>query len=513
MANAFVSPLFLPQPLSKNASLPSYGNHSTFIRRRRISAPCVYPRHTPTPANAGDERYTASHLRSVVKCASNSGSLSRVSSLLTDDSAAADVDDSNASWRKRNASLVLEAERNGVDSAVKMLWSLCQNGLAETQNFNQVVSLLAANDKLDDGLALADEAAQRGLANIITYRPLMKWCCSNGDGRSAKRVWKAMNRWNIDGDMFLLAELMGALVRSRDMDTALRVIVSIHQSGRVPHIVLYNTLMKGYARESDVRSAFALLRNIEQSGIEPDETTFNTLINTCVRARKPDATMHAMQLMEKHKIRPGVPTFNTILKMYSRKGPFEKVLAVLNEMKQTVEPSIVTYNTLIDGCAHRGDMEQAARFFDEMIGKGMLPDICTMTSLLKGFGRSKDPQRAVQLYEAMKVGGYQLEDRTRYAAINSCLRNGDRESARRILKDMKDLGLQVRLRTWTWLLESDILEDEEDNALETLKMMYSNGAILDYGSKNALLNDVRERRTMTRLLRELKAARIETSSD
>lgn len=510
MANAFVSPFALPHPLTTNSQRPNSSTHPS-VRRRRLPTRRFHPLPTTGPGDSWEGTNRRGGQYNTIKCVSNSGGLSRVSSIITDDSAAGNEDDSNLTWRKRNTSLVMEAETNGVDSAVKLLWSLCQNGLAETQNFNQVVSLLASNDRLDDGLALADEAAQRGLANIITYRPLMKWCCSHGDGRSAKRVWKAMNRWNIDGDMFLLAELMGALVRSRDMDTALRVIVSIHQSGRVPHIVLYNTLMKGYAREADVRSAFALLKNIEQNGIEPDETTFNTLINACVRARKPEATMHAMQLMEKHKINPGVPTFNTLLKMFSRRGPFEKVLAVLHEMKQTVEPSIVTYNTLIDGCAHRGDMEQAARFFDEMISKGMVPDICTMTSLLKGFGRSNDPKRAVQLFDAMKIGGYRLEDRTRYAAINSCLRNGDRINARRIILDMNNQGLQVRARTWSWLIECDILDGDEEGALEALHLMYSNGVMLDHGSKAALLNEVREQGSMTRLQRELKDVRTESS--
>lgn len=509
MASAFTGSLLLP-PLS--ASQNSFVHKCPSLHvRRRLPSHRFYPHSLPSTTLNPSTTEKLFLRRPPIRCISGGESLSRVSSLLSKDAMSENDNDPNASWRRRNASLVQEAEANGVDSAVKMLWSLCQHGNAETQNFNQVVSLLAQNNRLEDGLALANEAAKKGLANIITYRPLMKWCCSNGDGRAAKRVWKAMNRWNIDGDMFLLAELMGALVRSRDMDSALRVISSIHESGRVPHIVLYNTLMKGYARESDVQNAFSVLRTIEKNGIEPDETTFNTLINACVRARKPEATMEAMKLMEKHNIKPGVPTFNTILKMYSRRGPFEKVLAVLNEMKQSVEPSIVTYNTLIDGCAHRGDMEQAAHFFEEMISKGMLPDICTMTSLLKGFGRSGDPQRAVELFDAMKAGGFKFEDRTRYAAINSCIRNNERTNARRILKEMKDSGVQIRVRTWIWLLECDVLHADEDGALETLSLMYGNGGLLDAASKATLLNEVREQANMTRLQRALKDARTDNN--
>lgn len=175
-------------------------------------------------------------------------------------------------WRKQNATLVTEAKRNGVDAAVEMLWSFSQDGTAVTQNFNQVVSLLASRGRLEDGLELASEAGRRGVANIITFRPLMKWCCSNGDGRGAKRVWKTMNQYSIDGDMFLYAELMGALVRAQDMVSAQKVVTSIHESGRRPHVVLYNTLLKGYAKRADVKRGFEVMKTIEESGIRPDET-------------------------------------------------------------------------------------------------------------------------------------------------------------------------------------------------------------------------------------------------
>lgn len=175
-------------------------------------------------------------------------------------------------WRRQNASLVSIAQRDGVDAALDALWSLMQNGKAVTQNFNQVVSLLASKGRFEDGLALAAEATRLGLANIITFRPLMKRCCAHGDGRGAKRVWKVMSTCGIEGDMFLYAELMGALVRAQDIASAHRVLDSLHESGRRPHIVLYNTILKGYAKRANVRRGFEIMQTIEDSEIKPDET-------------------------------------------------------------------------------------------------------------------------------------------------------------------------------------------------------------------------------------------------
>jgi pentatricopeptide repeat protein len=416
-------------------------------------------------------------------------------------------DPNAAVWRRQNSTLVENARRSGVDAAVDMLWDMSEQGHAVSQNFNQVVSLLAADGRLEDGLELALEAGKRDFANIITFRPLMKLCCSSGDGRAAKRVWRTMVECGVDGDMFLYAELMGALVRSQDLVAAERVLESLQESGRRPHIVLYNTLLKGMAKQANVPQAFDVLDRLVASGVKPDETTFNTILNTCVRAKDLEALNDAMSLMREHKVKPGVPTFNTLLKLYARAGKFEDALDIFHEMQQTVDPSIVTYNTLIDGCAHRGDMERAAMFFDEMIDRGMSPDICTMTSLLKGFGRSNNPKRAVELYEAMKEGGYRIEERTRYAVINACLRGNDRENARRLMREMLSANLRIRTRTWVWMLETDIWCDDEDAAIATLREMETNSAYLDSSIKASVLRESRERGGFLRFQRELKASR------
>ena len=180
--------------------------------------------------------------------------------------------ESDGEWRRQNSELVLEAEENGVDSSVEMLRSMTRRGNVHVQNFNQVVSLLVSKKRFEDAFRLALEAGQRGMVNTLTFRPLMKNCCANGNGHSAKRVWKAMTEFGVEGDMFLYAELMGALVRSQDMGTAHHVIELLQKSGRRPHVVLYNTLLKGYAKRADVKGGFEVLRTIEDVGIKPDET-------------------------------------------------------------------------------------------------------------------------------------------------------------------------------------------------------------------------------------------------
>lgn len=245
-----MSSFFIPSPL-----LPvPYSTHSAATSRRTTRRRLSVPRR-PTRASATiPSRDTgSSHIRSESVAYEEFG------------------------WRRQNANLVSESQRNGLDSAIEMLWSMSKDGVAVTQNFNQVVSLLAAQHRFEDGLDLAAEAAKRRLANIITFRPLMKYCCACGDGNSAKRVWRVMIQHGISGDMFLYAELMGALVRAQDMVSAQRIVDSLLESGRKPHIVLYNTLLKGYAKKANVSKGFEVIRTIENARIRPDETVRHSI--------------------------------------------------------------------------------------------------------------------------------------------------------------------------------------------------------------------------------------------
>lgn len=417
---------------------------------------------------------------------------------------------SESDWRSQNGQLTSAARRNGVDAAVSLLSEMTAAGTAMTQNYNQVISLLIAQRRFEDAFKLAMDAADRGLSNIVTFRPLMKHCCGMGNGKGAKRVWRVMCDLGIEGDMFVYAELMGALVRAQDLAAADNVISSLTDAGMKPHIVLYNTLLKGVAKKADVRKAFAVLGQLTEIGVRPDETTFNTVINTCVRAKDATALGKAMALMRQSGIKPGVPTFNTLLKLYARSKNFQNAMQIFNEMQQSVEPSIVTYNTLIDGCAHRGDMTQAAQFFDEMIDRGMAPDICTMTSLLKGFGRANEPARAVELYEAMKEGEYDIEDRTRYAVLNACLRSGDRRNAKRLLAEMlAKEGFDCRLRTYVWLVETDVAADDYESARDTLELMLRHKVTIDEQSKGVLLREMRERGGFSSVISKLNEIPME----
>ena len=182
--------------------------------------------------------------------------------------------------------LVKEMRANGPDGVISMLREMEASGIASSQNYNQVVGLLLADKQFDDAFDLAMEAGNLDKASIVTFRPLMKYCCSTGNARVAKRVWRAMSHFGIDADQFVYAELMGALVRAQDLTAAKKVIAALTGSGMRPHIVLYNTLLKGYAKAADVRGAFNTLDQLVEYGVKPDETTFNTLLNTCVCARR-----------------------------------------------------------------------------------------------------------------------------------------------------------------------------------------------------------------------------------
>lgn len=258
LASALKSALM--EPRSPAFLSPTFAPHWAGARPRLVAKQCNLRRKRP-------------HFQTSSRPSATAANYGRTSTHVREDPPDSNrLAASERRWRSQNAFLVSEAEKHGVNAAIEILWRMTKDGEAVTQNYNQVVSLLASEDRLNEGLALADEAGKRGIANIITFRPLMKHCCAKGDGKAAKRVWNTMARHGVDGDMFLYAELMGALVRSQDLMSAHKVLNSLLDSGRRPHIVLYNTLMKGYARKADIKRGFDVFRMIENSSVKPDET-------------------------------------------------------------------------------------------------------------------------------------------------------------------------------------------------------------------------------------------------
>lgn len=196
-----------------------------------------------------------------------------------------DLDGPGALWRENNAKLVSAAHRGGGAAAAALLAEMVAAGTAFQQNYNQAVSLLAADGDIEGGLALAEDVAATGLANVITYRPLMKYCGSKGDADHALATMKAMKRAKVVPDMFIFAELMSSLVRAGRVMDAEGVLRDIVAEGRRPHVVLYNTLLSGYSREANVPRAMTLISQLREAGLEPDETTFNIALDCCTWGR------------------------------------------------------------------------------------------------------------------------------------------------------------------------------------------------------------------------------------
>jgi len=212
-------------------------------------------------------------------------------------------------WRENNAKLVAAAQRGGGRAAAAALDEMVAAGTAFQQNYNQAVSLLAADGDIEGGLALAATVADVGLANVITYRPLMKYCGSKGDAPHAMQTMAAMRGAGVVPDMFVYAELMSSLVRAGQVADAEGVLREIVADGRRPHVVLFNTLLSGYSREANVPRAMALISQLREAGLEPDETTFNIALDCCAlgggggRQRRPVGVVAGVCVCEEGSVR------------------------------------------------------------------------------------------------------------------------------------------------------------------------------------------------------------------
>ncbi|KAJ3162768.1 hypothetical protein HDU86_003742 [Geranomyces michiganensis] len=192
----------------------------------------------------------------------------------------------------------------------------------------------------------------------------------------AEKVFRALlERQDIQPDDTTLAAMIKARAAGSDVDGALELNNLWLDSGRTPHIKLFNSLLMAY-RE----------------------------------ARNVDAIKPLLQHLDKHKILPNIITYNVIIDMYAKAGLVDEALAILKRMKLDSEaepwrshcaPDIFTLNSLIAMYVKIDDMETAVELFESLPTYWIAPDVVTFTTIMNGYRIRADVEKVEKYFKLM----------------------------------------------------------------------------------------------------------------
>jgi len=209
------------------------------------------------------------------------------------------------------------------------------------------------------------------------------------------------------------------------------------------HIAKHITMIRNCAAENNLQGAMRVFESLHQSGAEMNTVIYNTVLDACVECHDLKAAETWMARMKDVGM-IDVVSFNTLIKAHLMKQHFGKARATIDEMKrQGVQPNRVTFNELINAMVTKGGESERSRIWEtikEMKAADVKPNQVTCSILLKSLnGRSRhgDVMKTMDLLNAMDEP---MDEVLLSSVVEACVRIGKPELLTAKLKQLEQGG-------------------------------------------------------------------------
>lgn len=161
--------------------------------------------------------------------------------------------------------------------------------------------------------------------------------------------------------------------RSKDVQEAKNLLLSMIDAGPPPGNGVFNTVITALSKQGDMEDATKLLKMMEDRGLKPDVYTYTVIISGYVRKLEIDEAHKILDEAKKKLSKMSSATYHTLIRGYCKLEQFDQAVALLGEMKEHgVQPNADEYNKLIQSlCLNALDWEKAEKLLEEMKGNGV----------------------------------------------------------------------------------------------------------------------------------------------
>nr|GMC49839.1 pentatricopeptide repeat-containing protein At3g02650, mitochondrial [Ipomoea batatas] len=161
--------------------------------------------------------------------------------------------------------------------------------------------------------------------------------------------------------------------RSKDVQEAKNLLVSMVDAGPPPSNAVFNTVITALSKQGDMEEATKSLKMMEDRGLKPDVYTYTVIISGYVKKLEMDEARKILDDAKKKLSKLSSATYHTLIRGYCKLEQFDQALALLREMKEHgVQPNADEYNKLIQSlCLNALNWEKAENLLEEMKGNGV----------------------------------------------------------------------------------------------------------------------------------------------
>eukprot|EP01125_Pyxidicula_operculata_P013660 TRINITY_DN4537_c0_g1_i1.p1 TRINITY_DN4537_c0_g1~~TRINITY_DN4537_c0_g1_i1.p1 ORF type:complete len:545 (-),score=69.50 TRINITY_DN4537_c0_g1_i1:88-1722(-) len=283
----------------------------------------------------------------------------------------------------------------------------------------------------------------------------------------------------------LFLALMNTLTRQGSYEEAMNVIPKMIKKGIEPNLHVYNKILEIFVASDRIKRAFELYEYMKTlpKELNPDKYSLTSIVGGLVKkglfaqafqwfayarpyhGRNIDISIFNVllsshnksgqnneeieQIFEDLKTNPTLPkpdliTYTTMMGHYRRRGEYEKVLSLFEEIEKIGTPSSHTYSILLKALAEMGRLNDAWIVFSKLDGK-KLTNPLVVHKMIESFINSSEVDQAVAVLNHARKQKIGLLVWSYKIVIKALKYRDDYQTADKIAQQARDDGFVVEV--------------------------------------------------------------------
>ena len=264
-------------------------------------------------------------------------------------------------------------------------------------SFGIYLKYLCKNDFLELALFYYDQLNKNNiLKDEVIYNLLLNGCSKKLDIKTLHRVYMDMINKGISPNLITFNTIIDAFIRNKNTEKAFSIFNDMICNKINPDNFTLSTLFKGINKPEHNKYLIQGVEIINKNIYPVDIILINVLLDACIKLKDKKNFCEIFEniIGKKYKnISPDLITYNTFIKGCSKFKLYDQVEFAFNHLiknsKETnIVPNDVTFNSLIDVCVSQKNMEKVVALVNQMREYNIFPDNYTYTTIIKGLNKN-----------------------------------------------------------------------------------------------------------------------------
>ena len=264
-------------------------------------------------------------------------------------------------------------------------------------SFGIYLKYLCKNDFLELALFYYDQLNKNNiLKDEVIYNLLLNGCSKKLDIKNLHRVYMDMINKGISPNLITFNTIIDAFIRNKNTEKAFSIFNDMICNKINPDNFTLSTLFKGINKPEHNKYLIQGVEIINKNIYPVDIILINVLLDACIKLKDKKNFCEIFEniIGKKYKnISPDLITYNTFIKGCSKFKLYDQVEFAFNHLiknsKETnIVPNDVTFNSLIDVCVSQKNMEKVVALVNQMREYNIFPDNYTYTTIIKGLNKN-----------------------------------------------------------------------------------------------------------------------------